>query len=369
MDWSPQQDAALKAVDEWLNSADRPIFRLFGYAGTGKTTLARHFAESVAGPVLFGAYTGKAAMVMRKNGCHGASTLHSLIYVAEQNEKTGKTNWLLNESGPLDKADLIIVDECSMVDKEMGEDLLSFDVPILVLGDPAQLPPVKGGGYFTSQQPDVMLTEIHRQAADNPIVRIATDIREGRAVAFGEQGETKIIPRKNVDRDEILQCDQVLVGKNDTRRKYNQRIRQLLGRDSVLPGKGDRLVCLKNNRPKKLNNGSLWEALHVPEKIVGSIEDHCVEMEIRSLDFERQIPIDVMVRRECFAGDIETVDWKTRRDFDEFDFGYALTVHKAQGSQWDHVVLFDESATFRDSRARWLYTGVTRAAEKLTICR
>jgi len=77
--------------------------------------------------------------------------------------------------------------------------------------------------------------------------------------------------------------------------------------------------------------------------------------------------IKVSVRPECFTGQIEQLDWPLRKRFDEFDFGYVLTVHKAQGSQWDDVVLFDESGAFSDNRERWLYTGVTRAAKRLTV--
>ena len=79
--FTPHQDAALSVASAWLKTrrGGSSIFRLFGYAGTGKTTLAKHIAEGVDGKVLFAAYTGKAAGVMRSKGCHGASTIHSLI--------------------------------------------------------------------------------------------------------------------------------------------------------------------------------------------------------------------------------------------------------------------------------------------------
>ncbi len=82
LEWSPQQDDALMAIERWRRSQDEQVFRVFGFAGTGKTTLARHVAEGCDGPVLFAAYTGKAAHVMRTKGCHDASTIHSLIYRA-----------------------------------------------------------------------------------------------------------------------------------------------------------------------------------------------------------------------------------------------------------------------------------------------
>ena len=130
------------AVARWL--AQRPgegstpqVFRLFGYAGTGKTTLARHLAESVEGKVNYAAFTGKAALVLRSKGCEGASTIHSLIYRSRGENEEAPT-FVLNPEGAASKAKLIVIDECSMVDEELGRALLSFGVPVLVLGDPAQ---------------------------------------------------------------------------------------------------------------------------------------------------------------------------------------------------------------------------------------
>ncbi len=152
MEWSPQQEAALRRVAAWLKEGTPQLFRLFGYAGTGKTTLARHVAEAVEGEVAFGAFTGKAASVLRQKGCPDASTIHSMIYRTRESDEGGPL-FAINRSGPASQADLIVIDECSMVDAELGRDLLSFGKPVLVLGDPAQLPPVKGGGFFTDAEP------------------------------------------------------------------------------------------------------------------------------------------------------------------------------------------------------------------------
>ena len=207
-DFSPQQDAALKAVAEWLKAKPGrgntpPIFRLFGYAGTGKTTLARHFAAGVDGKVLFAAFTGKAAQVMRNKGCTGASTIHSLIYRArESGEQIPQFD--LWDDAPASKAELIVVDECSMVDAELGRDLMSFNVPLLVLGDPAQLPPVNGAGFFTDFVPDAMLTEVHRQAEDNPIIRLSMEVRSGRTLSKQSCGATEVFAREDLDRKSVM---------------------------------------------------------------------------------------------------------------------------------------------------------------------
>lgn len=361
--FTPHQNDALNAVSAWLKSkprgADR-VFRLFGYAGTGKTTLARHIAESVDGDVKFAAFTGKAALVMRRKGCDGASTIHSLIYRARESGDE-VPSFELWDDAPASKASLIIIDECSMVDAELGRDLLSFGVPVLVIGDPAQLPPVQGAGFFTEAEPDAMLTEVHRQAQDDPIVRLSMDIREGRDLDIGRYGETQIVAKPDLDPESVLAADQVLVGRNVTRRAYNARLRERRGIDDELPVAGDKLVCLRNNRKKGLFNGGLWNVKERGSRRSGV-------MTLRLLPDEGAgRAIKVSVRPECFTGGIEDYDWLNRKPYDEFDYGYVLTVHKAQGSQWDDVVLFDESFAFQESRQRWLYTGVTRAAKKLTL--
>ena len=375
MQFSPQQDEALKAVSRWLTAGSPQIFRLFGYAGTGKTTLARHFAEHVDGSVQFAAFTGKAAQVLRAKGATNARTIHSLIYrprgeEAIADETTGKTSmsptFSLNRQSPVARAKLIVVDECSMVDEQLGRDLLTFGTPVLVLGDPAQLPPISGGGFFTEHEPDFLLTEIHRQARDNPIIRLALDVREGREFMKGDFGTAQVIGREDVDQDLVLSADQVLVGTNRTRRRYNQRLRELKGFSGPLPQAGDKLVCLRNDPAKGLLNGSLWKVMTASKETVKPGINLLVSPE--EDDPDRGVS-KIKLLKAAFETPEADIAWQQKKRFDDFDYGYALTVHKAQGSQWDEVVLFDESYAFRDTRQRWLYTAITRAAERLTIVR
>jgi exodeoxyribonuclease-5 len=373
MDFSPQQDQALIEVNRWIKSGESQIFRLFGYAGTGKTTLARHLAEGVDGDVLFAAFTGKAAQVLRSKGAKKASTIHSMIYRPRGEEtiedaETGKKNVLptfsLNRQSPVSKADLIIIDECSMVDEELGRDLMSFGTPILVLGDPGQLPPVSGGGFFTEHEPDILLEEVHRQARDNPIIELAQMVREGREIMIGDYGTTaKIISKSKVTSELVMEADQVLVGTNKTRRSYNMRLRELNDFDGPLPAAGDKLVCLRNDNAKGLLNGSLWQVTSAPRTTKPTMN-----LLVRAEDegIERN-SAKIKLLKAVFEEPGTEIPWQMRRRHDDFDYGYALTVHKAQGSQWDEVVLFDESYAFREHRQRWLYTAVTRAAERLTI--
>lgn len=416
--WSPQQDKALMGVSRWLQNPDgKQLYRLFGYAGTGKTTLARHLAEGVDGTVLFAAYTGKAASVLRKSGATSAQTLHSLIYnpkgasqerlgelkkeledvqfmiheargegppdfdaqrdvpelcdremrlkgeIRAEEKNVQRPNFSLNLDSNLRHAALLVVDECSMVDEEMAMDIMSFKVPVLVLGDPAQLPPVGGTGYFTNAEPDMLLTEIHRQARDNPIIELATTVRNGGKLTHGAYGDSAVIHRATPEL--ALEADQLLVGKNSTRMATNKRVRELKEYGgSPWPKEGEKLVCLRNDRELGLLNGTLHEATTDAEELGGYIN-------LRIRPEEGGESICVPAHAEHFWGDPDQIGYWDRLNAQEFAYGYALTVHKSQGSQWGKVMIIDESHVFRDisTRRKWLYTAITRAADAVTIVR
>lgn len=389
--WGAQQVTALDRVRKWLSTKSSPVFVLAGYAGTGKTTLAKHLVEGIDGTVYFGAFTGKAASVLGKTGCPNPSTLHKLMYVpkdrcrAKLNDLIGRRAELLargesieeidkqidteqanlkrpafklNTESPLFKAALVVVDECYMVDKWMGADLLSFGCPVLALGDPAQLPPIHGKSYFTGP-PDYMLTEIHRQAEDNPIIWLSREIREGRALRPGIYGDSRVLEYSTLDRDrlaeDILSTDQLLVGQNSTRRNSNARIRQLKNWNGALPREGEKVICLRNNHDEGLLNGQLWN-LSMDASLQG-------EFAMLPLIGEDGQQITVDAHPQIFEG--KEPDLWRKRQANEFDYGYALTVHKAQGSQWGTGILFDE--WYHRHRQEWLYSGATRFRQRVDI--
>lgn len=415
---TPQQDRALQGFITWFRSRspEDQVFRLFGYAGSGKTTLARRISEEIGGKILFAAFTGKAALVLDRKGCKGASTLHQLIYTPvtiyaclahPDKVYTEEEVWALdrrcsqckrelkeipcaqfmrNEESPLVGARLLILDECSMVYRQLGLDAMSFGVPILVLGDPFQLPPVKNDdvGFFTNHQPNAMLTEVLRHGPKSAVYHMAMLVREQGRLPAGDYGSSKVTAKYM---DDVV--GQMLVGLNRTRTGYNDIVRQRMGFASPFPVKGDRLVCVRNNHFKKLLNGSLWDV-----RTDAKLDDeryydhfkHCdvtepvLNFAITSADGDTNPHGEIRIMASTSHPDFFQTDHRELakeraqlfRRYDAYDYGYALTVHKAQGSQWPVVTLRDESSYWnreRDLAQRWLYTGITRAEEQAIVVR
>ena len=374
MQWAPQQNEALSKAAAWLRLRYAPTFYLAGYAGTGKSTLATHIAEQEDGKVKFAAFTGKAARVMRQKGCVGAKTIHSLIYQGKYDangmplrDDDGNLILELNRSA-LDGVSLVIVDEVSMVNEELAKDLLSFDVPVLVLGDPAQLPPVSGHGYFTAGEPDYMLTDVHRQATDSPIIRLASEIRTGGSYAPCDLDFLHICRREDLEQHRVTDADIVIVGKNVSRQRYNARLRELHGFTDPNPMVGESLICLRNDREKRIANGEIYKIV-AKAKPGRSQSKKVLRYTVADPDSPERPEIEIRVRPEFFKPDssADGIPWKQLIGTQRFTFGMAITAHKAQGSQWPKVCVFDESRAFGDDRRRWLYTAVTRAADHLTL--
>lgn len=392
MEFSPQQSSAIDAVGEWLADprSETEPFYLAGYAGTGKTTLAKHLAEQQDGQVLFGAYTGKAASVLRRKGCP-ASTIHSMIYELEKPDEAllrdlkkawqaapegaerdrkkqefisaNKPSFRLREDSLLTSAALVVIDEVSMVGEEMGKDLMSFGVPILVLGDPGQLPPVSGTGFFTAREPSFLLTEIHRQALGSPVISMATKVRQGGRLAFGHYGDSRVFGRHETEAsaEQAFLAEQIICGRNTVRKNLNNKIRDRRGFAPGLPVADDKLICLRNNPKLGLLNGTQWEADAV--KDCGAYLD----LHLWPLDALEEPKDPLILSAHHFDADLNGMTWRERKELEEFDYGYAITCHKSQGSQWPSVWIQDESWIFKDDRSRWLYTAITRAESTVFI--
>ena len=198
-----------------------------------------------------------------------------------------------------------------------------------------------------------MLTEIHRQARDSPIIKMATIVREGGRLQVGDYGDgSHVIHQKDY---KAVPCDQILVGRNVTRRNINCGLRERYGRRGAYPLSGDKLVCLRNDYRRGFLNGSLW----IVEQVVEASDDGPIVLRVASEEG------GAAVAATTHAGFFNHRPIPDPREYVNFDFGYALTVHKAQGSQWDDVVLHGEHNYFGADARRWLYTGLTRAAKRI----
>ncbi|MGE0108171.1 MAG: ATP-dependent RecD-like DNA helicase [Bdellovibrionales bacterium] len=418
---SSQQAEAMVKIKDWFQNRtkEQQIFRVMGYAGTGKTTMVTHVVKELGlkqsehkqqGSVLYAAFTGKAALVMSRKGTP-ASTIHSLIYRVSSNTpaemerikddiavlkaslstlsgdeklfakarisrlETRLRNihlpsFVLNEESQLRYAKLLVLDEVSMVGEELAKDLLSFGKPILVLGDPGQLPPIKGEGAFINAVPDVMLTDIHRQAEESAIIRLATMARKGSYIPYGQHDA--FVWKMSVNDTtpaQMLKGGQVICGRNRTRLWLNVAMKDAAGFPTIYPeGCGEKIICLKNRHDLGLVNGMFLELSDLRD------EDH--------LSFSAEVITedgDVLEGRHSFYKghyddhiqfdkDRLSRDWHQMRHLVESVWGYAITCHKAQGSQWENVIIYDDHLcrTMEDQR-RWLYTAITRAEKGLVI--
>lgn len=378
-----EQRTILKELLNWSGSAGKnSSITLGGYAGTGKTTLLsilrkilnKYFPDK---KVAFCSYTGKAAQVLRyklkeENALSlndSVSTIHSLIYSPLVNSQQEIIGWSLKDELPFD---LIIIDEASMVDEKLWNDLKSFETPIIAVGDHGQLPPIEGS-FNLMQEPNLRLEEIHRQSKDNPIIKLSVAARTEGIIKVGEYGKN-VAKYDSSDQlsydvlegvlEDISRNTLVLVGYNQTRVNLNSYIRTKKFFESPHPQRRDRVICLRNNHRVGIFNGMLGTVI--------DIFDHDEHWYSAKIEMDEGIKYEGLIYAPQFNSK-ESLNFTGKRKNtvkgDLFDFGYGLTVHKAQGSEADKVILFEERNRHMNEEQwrRWLYTGITRAKKELLI--
>lgn len=356
---TPEQHQAVKLIKKWFTSHNKRIpFILAGLAGTGKTTIIKHAADELGikeHQIRYCAFTGKAALVMKSKGMR-ATTIHSLIYEPRTDEN--KRVFFKKKSNLGIDVKLIICDESSMIGKIIQYDLESYGIPILYVGDHGQLPPVSDDTTNLMISPNFRLETIHRQALDNPIIWIANQARIGKFIKHGKYGSTVLkTPASKIGIETLKSANQIICGKNNTRKNINNQMRDYYGYKSIFPIAGDKLICLKNNSENGLVNGMSGKCVFFDEKKM-------------NLDFrsdEDEMYFDLTVDKHIFANTKPEV-YKYNKMIDQFDFGYCITCHKSQGSQYDNVIVYEEKLGFdNELHSRWLYTAITRASERLII--
>jgi exodeoxyribonuclease V len=262
----------------------------------------------------------------------------------------------LNLDTVLKEACLLVIDEISMVSRSIIEDVLSFNVPILVQGDPGQLPPVKAKSYFDHVKADFCLTEIHRQAADSPIIYLATLARQGKPLPLGMHGNCLVTQQPNSEL--FMQADQIIVGMHKTRHKANAVVRKLLSFEGEMPNVGEKVICRKNNNKLGLANGDQFT--------VSSFNDLPNSNNQCMLGVRNESLWTTVRAWKHFFQKTEPNPW-IQKEAESFDLSYAITCHLAQGGAWPHVYVKDESKVFRQDASKHLYTSLTRASDRVTV--
>lgn len=338
--------------------------------------------------VAYIAYTGKASLVLQAKGCPNAQTAHRLLY---QSYPRNDGTFYHKPRRPIPAYKLIVVDEISMLPLEMWELLLSHNIHVIALGDPGQLPPI-GTPNGVLDNPHIFLDEIMRQAQESEIIRLTMDIREGKPLQLFKGKEVQIIQPKDLVTGMYTWADQVIVATNTTRRRINNNIRELLyDVKDTIPIAGDKVICLRNywdtinESGDCLVNGSIGYIDNIefdkpnpwlnPPMTMNFISESYTDYDIEVAPYDlyfRNIQADY----KLFVEGEPTVNKDNFRKFPpvfrplEFDYGYAITCWKSQGSEYNKVLLFEEGFPFsREDHIKYLYTGATRAADKLVIVR
>lgn len=374
-----EQKKAHDLIIQWTLSNNK-LLTLGGFAGSGKTTLLGFVASTLKTSrknIAFCAISGKASTVLKsklndilteKDYC---GTVHSLIYrlIGKEKLKSGRHELYFGVRYELNLPyDLIILDEASMVNEYIFKDLVALGIPILAVGDHAQLPPVKGS-FNLMHNPQIRLEKIMRQAESNSIITASKIIRENGNIEFGAHGNNvyKTRDSKVMHDHEFNNLNSiVLCALNKTRVRINSFARQKLGIVDIFPQVGEPLICLYNNHRKMVYNGNIGILKRINDHKFNEYGVEIFDVEIDMGDFTYTGSIDI----SQFGKEYTNVEEKDD-EVDYFDWGYCLSVWKAQGSEWGKVLFIEEGEfMFRNKEEQWrrfLYTGITRAKENLII--
>lgn len=380
------------AVDRYKRKERYTV--ISGYAGTGKSTLVKFIVAALPNinpdeDVIYTSFTGKATQVLQKKGNKNVSTLHKLLF--ESIPKPDGT--FFRKPVEFIPYKIVIVDECSMVPKELLQRLIKYNVHIICLGDPGQLPPInKNEDNHLLDHPHIFLDEIMRQEAESEIINLTMDIRAGKPLARYQGKEVQVLNKDELTTGMLLWADQIICAKNETRIALNNQMRDLLGRSGG-PQDGDKVICLKNNwdiysvNDNPLVNGTIGYLkdsfstyINLPRQITSDGQPK--KLDILTANFISDTEEDygiLNMDKQLITTGVPGLDWKTSYKMgrnwrfqdkipDQFTYGYAITCHKSQGSEWDNVLVIEEGFPFeKEEHKQWLYTAATRAAKKLVI--
>jgi len=387
-----QAEGLLISIDRY--NAGKKYTVISGYAGSGKSTLVRFIIEALdvdEDDVCYCAFTGKAAEVLRKKGNKNACTLHKLLY-----ESIPKpTGGFFRKPKPQLDYKIIVVDEVSMAPKTLINLLFTHNVYVICLGDPGQLPPIdKDEDNHLLDHPHIFLDEIMRQAQESEIIQLTMKIRHQEPIDYFNGKEVKIIPYSELNTGVLQWGDQVLTATNAKRQAINNQMRQLLNYPNN-PVDGDKVICLRNywddfsKEGDPLINGTigiLKNSFQTWRQIPPIVRSNIKKFDVLTSDLVIPDTDDIynlvdMDHQMILTGN-KCCDWKLSYKLGrlrskygdivpkEFAYAYAITIWKAQGSEWNNVVVLEESFPFdKETHARAMYTAATRASKKLVWVR
>lgn len=394
MQWTKGQESALQMAAELRTQDAGAVGTLIGYAGTGKTTVIKEIAAQ--GKTMLLAPTGKAALRIEEATGFSASTIHRWLYRPFEDDEgdvhfsryPAKSDYFAETAG-----DLIVIDEASMVGDRLWEDLITVAREnrnrILVVGDDYQLPPIESSWnalQFDSGAFSTRLNEIVRQALDSPIVAAATGIREGVPIP---QALLRLPVFRGRDvQHEAVKCARanapILVYTNTMRRNLNTWLRKRLGLPTQLV-EGEPLLVLLNNYECGVFNGEIvsfgsWieplgsfsAQVKLKHKTV-TVPLGLAEVKIGgdskevALAFTREAIPSAWLREAAQEAAYEA--FLREITFLHCDLGYVLTCHKAQGSEWPHVLVMLEPQVYQTASGgrRWIYTALTRGKTSVQV--
>lgn len=392
MELTKKQEEGLKIALE-RHRANEKYTVISGYAGTGKSTLVKFIIDALdvdRDKVAYATYTGKAAEVLRKKGNPNAMTLHKLLYDSIPRQGGG----FIRIPKKMLEYKIIVVDEVSMVPKSMIDMLLNHRVYVIFLGDPSQLPQIdKKETHTLLDKPHIFLDQVMRQAAESEIIQLTMKIRNGEQIDFMNGKEVIIAPKAELVTGHLTWADIIICATNKTRHNMNRQKRELLGYSGVLQT-GERIIVKRNywedcdEDGNALVNGTVgtvanpYESfVRIPSYVKNDRRDlpliGCIFTPDGGKSFDTfEIDKDYLLKEE------PCVDWRVSYQLGKLKpkigdilpkqatYGYALTCHAAQGSEFDKVLVIEESFPFdKVEHQRWLYTAATRAAEKLVLVR
>ena len=349
-----------------------------GFAGTGKSFLVSKIIDKLGlaeGEYATATFTGKAAQVQQQKGQHNARTLHKLLYNSFKTKDGFVHTPKKVGDEALAKLKLIVVDEFSMVPENIIRALEQHKIFIIYLGDPAQLPPIGQANSVMQREPDVFLDEVMRQADGNSIVEWSMKVREGKRFKWENDDFVQIIDQKDVVSGMYTWADQILCFKNATRNRINQEMRQILGHSGPIPQEGEKMIVTKNNWERLSLGGHSWV-----NGMIGYVSNitelgnhgpvgNPLKVDLRP-DFDGAPFFNVPIDGNPFYGfaPLDTGRMRGEGRPEVIDFGYCITTHKSQGSEYDKVMLFEEDWRI-DQLVQILYTAGTRARLRLLIVR